>query len=55
MREKLDEYKKWGVPHVWLVDPHGKRLYSCNPGFVEVASLTVPELQIELTRDQVFD
>jgi len=23
MREKLEEYKAWGVPHVWLADPHG--------------------------------
>jgi Uma2 family endonuclease len=24
VREKLEEYRAWGVPHVWLVDPtHG--------------------------------
>ena len=55
VRAKLDEYKKWGVPHVWLVDPHAKRLYTCDAGLAEVASLSVPELQIELTPDQIFE
>jgi len=30
VREKLEEYKAWGVAHVWLVDPHTKRLYMCD-------------------------
>ena len=39
VREKLEEYKAWGVPHVWLADPHGKRLYVCEKGLMEVSSL----------------
>jgi Uma2 family endonuclease len=55
VRKKLDEYKNWGVPHVWLVDPHAKRLYTCDAGLVEVASLRVPELEIVLQPDQIFE
>jgi Uma2 family endonuclease len=55
VRAKLDEYKKWEVPHVWLVDPHAKRLYTCDAGLVEVASLRVPELEIELQPEQIFE
>jgi Uma2 family endonuclease len=55
VREKLEEYKAWGVPHVWLVDPHGKRLYICDKGLMEVTSLQVPELGIELQPDRIFD
>ena len=54
VREKLEEFRAWGVPHVWLVDPHQRRLYTCDTGFTEVASLRVPELGIELLREDVF-
>jgi Uma2 family endonuclease len=55
VREKLEEYRAWGVPHVWLVDPHSRRLYTCEAGLTEVASLKVPELEIELKPADVFD
>lgn len=35
VRDKLEEYRKWGVRHVWLVDPHSRRMYTCEKGFVE--------------------
>jgi len=55
VREKLGEYKAWGVSHVWLVDPHGRRMYTCDEGLIEVAVLRVPELGIELSPKQAFD
>jgi len=55
VREKLEEYRAWGVPHVWLVDPHGKRLYMCEQGLVEVTSLKIPDLSIELLPNRIFD
>ena len=55
VREKLQEYKTWGVPHVWLVDPHARRFYTCDEGLTEVSSLTVPELGMELTAALAFE
>ena len=55
VREKLEEYKAWGVPHVWLVDPHLKRLYTCDEGLTEVNSLQIPELGVELLPGSLFD
>jgi Uma2 family endonuclease len=55
VREKLEEYKAWGVPHVWLVDPYLKRLYTCDKGLTEVNSLQIPELRIELLPGRIFD
>ena len=55
VREKLEEYKTWGVPHVWLADPHAKRLYICDKGLMEVNSLRIPELGIELPPSRLFD
>jgi Uma2 family endonuclease len=55
VREKLEEYRKWGVPHVGLVDPHGRRIFSCGQGFTEVPSLPIPEINVELTADLIFE
>ena len=55
VREKLDQFKAWGVAHVWLVDPHSKRMYSCDQGLVEVPVLSVPELGLEVKAEDVFD
>lgn len=55
VREKLEEYRAWGVPHVWLVDPNLRRLYTCDAGLAEVSSLRVPELDIELKPEHVFE
>ena len=55
VREKLQQYKAWGVQHVWLVDPHGRRLYTCDAGLVEVESLKVPELGVEFGAAEIFE
>lgn len=55
VRTKLEEYKTWGVPHVWLVDPHGKRMYTCDQGLAEVPSLQIPELGVDLTSSTLFE
>jgi Uma2 family endonuclease len=54
VREKLEIYRTWGVPHVWLVDPYSRRMYTCDAGLMETATLHVPELNVALTSDQVF-
>ncbi len=55
VRDKLEEYRAWGVVHVWLVDPYSKRMYTCNGGLTEVQALTVPELGVELKASDVFE
>ena len=55
LRQKLEDYHAWGIPHVWLVDPHSKRLYTCDAGLVEVSTLKVPELSIEVTPGDIFE
>jgi Uma2 family endonuclease len=54
VREKLEEFRAWGVPHVWLVDPYSKRMYTCDDGFAEVQALAIPELGVDLTASVVF-
>jgi Uma2 family endonuclease len=52
---KLEEYRQWGVPHVWLADPHARRLYTCEAGLVEVPALKIPELSIEVKPSDIFE
>jgi Uma2 family endonuclease len=55
VRDKLEEYRAWGVAHVWLVDPQSRRMYSCDNGFAEVTSLAVPELGVEVQPADIFE
>ena len=55
IRAKLEEYRNWGVPHVWLVDPHSRRLYVCTTELCEVPTFRIPDLAIEITATQIFD
>lgn len=54
-REKLEEYRAWGVKHVWLVDPYSQRMYTCDAGLTEVATLRVAELDAEITPGDIFE
>ena len=54
VREKPEIYKDWGVRHVWLVDPHSRRIYTCDGSLMEVPALQAPELGLTLTSEQVF-
>jgi Uma2 family endonuclease len=55
VRDKLEEYRAWGVKHVWLVDPNSRRMYTCDAGLTEVATLRVAEIDAELTPGDIFE
>lgn len=53
--EKLGEYRAWGVPHIWLVDPEAKTCYEFgSDGLREVGSFCMPEYQLEITSGELF-
>lgn len=52
---KLEEFRQWGVPHVWLVDPHAKHAYTFDGGLSPVPVLRIPELNIEIKPADIFD
>ncbi|MBL8173570.1 MAG: Uma2 family endonuclease, partial [Bryobacterales bacterium] len=55
VRNKLEEYADWGVSHIWLIEPHSKRLYLRKDGLHEVLSYSIPELDLHLTPADLFD
>lgn len=53
--QKLEEYRAWGVPNIWIVDPGMKRfsVYS-EVGLQNVASFQLPGYPFELTQSELF-
>jgi Uma2 family endonuclease len=55
LMQKLQEYKAWGVPHVWLVDPERHTLHIYSEGaLTEVSALPIPEFDVQLTGAEIF-
>jgi Uma2 family endonuclease len=52
--EQLAAYRAWGVKNIFVVDPDTRSLYRYDPGFTEVGTLTVPELGIVVTPEEIF-
>jgi Uma2 family endonuclease len=52
--EKLEEYRGWGVRHVWLVDPHSRRMYLWDAGLREVERLAAAEVGVEIGAEEIF-
>ena len=52
---KLEEYRQWGVRHIWLADPDNRKLFTYgDAGLHEVTELNLPEHAIVLTLADVF-
>jgi Uma2 family endonuclease len=55
VRKKLEQYRVWGVQHIWLVDPEDKVLYNFDGRLNEVGSLLVPGLNLEVRPEDIFE
>jgi Uma2 family endonuclease len=55
LTERLEDYRRWGVKHVWLVDPQRKRLHEyTEAGLLQHASLRLPEFDFEISSEELF-
>jgi len=55
LMKKLEEYRTWGVPHVWLADPALRRTYLYREGgLMPVAALELPEFGIRIPVEEVL-
>ena len=55
LMQKLEEYRQWGVPHIWVVNPltKGFAVYT-EFGLQNVSSLSLPGYPLELTPAELF-
>ena len=55
LTERLEDYRRWGVKHVWLVDPQSKRLWEyTDAGLLQYPSLKLPEFDFESSYEELF-
>ena len=55
LAERLEDYRRWGVPHVWLVDPQLKRVYEyTEAGLLQFPALRLPEFDFEISAQDLF-
>jgi Uma2 family endonuclease len=58
MQEKIDDYLRFGVPYVWIINPRLRKGYiATNAGMVEAESgvLTTDEPAIQVPVSELFD
>ena len=52
---KFEDYRTWGVPRIWLVDPWQKKLsVYTEDGLTAVPSLRIPDFDLEITPADIF-
>ena len=55
LMQKLEEYRSWGIPNIWIVDPATKRLsVYTEQGLQNVPSSALAGLPFELTPSELF-
>jgi Uma2 family endonuclease len=53
--QKLDEYRAWGVEHIWLVEPELKQFHVYDHGSLrEVQVLELPQFGFRMTTTELF-
>jgi Uma2 family endonuclease len=55
MQERVEDYRRFDVPNIWILDPGTRRGYNCRPlGWLEVAEFEIPNTPIRLVLSEVF-
>ena len=55
LMQKLEEYRTWGVPNIWIVDPATKRFSVYTElGLQNVSSFTLAGYPFQLTQPELF-
>jgi Uma2 family endonuclease len=55
MLQKLDEYRAWGVPHIWLIEPELKRIHVYDHGsLTAVSRLELPQFGFAVSAEELF-
>jgi Uma2 family endonuclease len=53
--EKLREYRTWGAPHIWLIDPEGSSLAEfVSQGLIDVHEFVLSEFGLTIRHDDIF-
>ena len=55
MQNRIDDYRRFGVSSIWIIDPATQRGYDCQPsGWLEATEFEIPSTPIRLVLSQIF-
>lgn len=55
MQERVDDYRQFGVPNIWILDAATQRGYDCNSsGFLEATEFAIVGTPIRLVLRELF-
>ena len=55
MQERIEDYRQFGVAHIWILDPGARLGYDCRPaGWLEAAEFEIPNTLIRLVLSEIF-
>ena len=55
MQERVDDYRDFGVPNIWILDPASQKGYDCtSSGFLEATEFSISGTPITLVLAQLF-
>ncbi len=53
--ERLEDYRKMGVKHIWVVDPAKRKGFDCSvPAWIETAEFSIPGTSIQIGLGAIF-
>ena len=52
--QKFEEYRKWGVPNLWLVEPELKKLYTYDGGLKEALQFELAQFGFAISAAELF-
>ena len=56
LTQRLEDYRRWGVSHIWLVDPWLKRVYEYSQlGLLQQPALRLPEFDFSIATQDLFE
>ena len=56
MLQKLEEYRVWGVRHIWLIEPELKRIHVYDGGsLTAVSRLELAQFGFAVTAEELFN
>jgi Uma2 family endonuclease len=56
VQERIDDFLAFGVPYIWILDPHSQKAYACtSTGTHEVQELRTENPEIFVPLDAIFE
>jgi len=52
--QKCEEYRKWGVPNIWVIEPRSRKFFVYTAGLSERDRFELPDFGFDITAESLF-